>query len=52
VYYPGFYYRQDFPTCDDENWKCFVNSTFNPDTQEWKCEKVECINVVETDPWL
>jgi adenylylsulfate reductase subunit A len=50
--YPGFYYRQDFPTCDDENWKCFVNSTFNPDTQEWKCEKVECLNIVETEPWL
>lgn len=50
--YPGFYYRSDFPTCDDENWKCFVNSTFDPETQEWKCEKVECLNIVETDPWL
>jgi adenylylsulfate reductase subunit A len=50
--YPGFYYRSDFPTCDDENWKCFVNSTFNPETQEWLCEKVECINIVETDPWI
>ena len=50
--YPGFYYRSDFPNVDDENWKCFVNSTFDPETQEWKCEKVECINIVETDPWL
>jgi adenylylsulfate reductase subunit A len=50
--YPGFYYRSDFPTCDDENWKCFVNSTFNPETKEWKCEKVECINILSTDPWL
>lgn len=50
--YPGFYYRSDFPTCDDENWKCFVNSTYDPKAGEWKCEKVECINIVETDPWL
>jgi adenylylsulfate reductase subunit A len=50
--YPGFYYRSDFPTCDDENWKAFVNSTFDPKTQEWKCEKVECINIVETEPWI
>jgi adenylylsulfate reductase subunit A len=50
--YPGFYYRSDFPSCDDENWKAFVNSTFDPETKEWKCEKVECINIVETDPWI
>ncbi len=50
--YPGFYYRSDFPTCDDENWKCFVNSTFNPDTKEWKVEKVENVNIIPTDPWL
>ncbi len=50
--YPGFYYRSDFPTVDDENWKCFVNSTFNPETEEWKCEKVECLNIFSTDPWL
>ena len=50
--YPGFYYRSDFPKVDDENWKCFVNSTFSPETQEWKCEKVECLNIFPTDPWL
>jgi len=50
--YPGFYYRSDFPNVDDENWKCFVNSTFDPKTEEWKCEKVECFNLIETDPWL
>ncbi len=50
--YPGFYYRSDFPNVDDENWKCFVNSTFDPKSEEWKCEKVEVINIVETDPWL
>jgi len=50
--YPGFYYRSDFPKVDDEHWRCFVNSTFNPDTKEWKCEKVDVINIVATDPWL
>ncbi len=50
--YPGFYYRSDYPTCDDENWKCFVNSTFDPKTQEWQCEKVKCINIIETEPWI
>ncbi len=50
--YPGFYYRSDFPTCDDENWKCFVNSTFDVESKEWKCEKVEMVNIIETDPWL
>jgi len=50
--YPGFYYRSDYPTCDDENWKVFVNSTFDPETKEWKCEKVNCVNIIETDPWI
>ncbi len=50
--YPGFYYRSDYPTCDDENWRCFVNSTYDPKSGEWKCEKVECINIIETDPWI
>ena len=50
--YPGFYYRSDFPNVDDENWKCFVNSTYDPKTEEWKCEKVEVVNIIETDPWL
>jgi len=50
--YPGFYYRSDFPNVDDENWKCFVNSTYDPKAEEWKCEKVEVINIVETEPWL
>ncbi len=50
--YPGFYYRSDFPTCDDDNWKCFVNSTFDVESKEWKCEKVEMVNIIETEPWL
>jgi adenylylsulfate reductase subunit A len=50
--YPGFYYRSDYPGIDEENWRCFVNSTYNPTTKEWKCEKVDVINIIPTDPWL
>ena len=50
--YPGFYYRSDFPNVDDENWKCFVNSTYDPKTEEWNVEKVDVVNIIETDPWL
>lgn len=39
--YPGFYYRTDFPKLDDENWKCFVNSKYDPKTGEWDVKKVE-----------
>jgi adenylylsulfate reductase subunit A len=33
--YPGYYYRADFLDLDDDNWKCFVNSTYDRDTGEW-----------------
>ncbi len=35
--YPGFFYRSDFPQLDEENWKVFVNSRFDPKTGEWNC---------------
>ncbi len=38
--YPGYYYRMDFLDLDDDNWKCFVNSTYNRDTGEWNLKKV------------
>lgn len=50
--YPGFYYRSDYPSIDDDSWKCFVNSTFDPDSKEWNVEKVEVQNIIETEPWL
>jgi len=37
--YPGYYYRGDFLAIDDENWKCFVNSTYDKKTNEWKVFK-------------
>ena len=32
--YPGFYYRGDFMGLDDSKWKCFVNSTYDPEKNE------------------
>jgi len=45
--YPGFFYRTDFPDLDEENWKCFVNSHFDPETKEWELKKVPHKDLVE-----
>jgi len=37
--YPGFYYRSDFNFIDDKNWKCFVNSRYDPKTGQWSIFK-------------
>ncbi len=50
--FPGFYYRTDFPGLDEKNWLCFVNSTFDPKAEEWKCEKVDMQPLIEREPWL
>jgi adenylylsulfate reductase subunit A len=34
--YPGYYYRGDFLGIDDENWKCFTNSTYDKKTKTFK----------------
>jgi len=33
--YPGYYYRGDYLAIDDENWKCFVNSRYDKETNSW-----------------
>ncbi len=45
--YPGFYYRMDYNIVDEENWKCFVNSTYDKKTQTWNCFKVEHVDIVD-----
>jgi len=45
--YPGYYYRTDYMNIDDENWKCFVNSTYNRDTGEWTIKKVPYVQLVK-----
>ncbi|MGI0128901.1 MAG: adenylyl-sulfate reductase subunit alpha [Thermoplasmata archaeon] len=33
--WPGYYYRSDYPKVDDERWRCFVNSRYDPATGQW-----------------
>ncbi|MGD2080181.1 MAG: adenylyl-sulfate reductase subunit alpha [Nitrospirota bacterium] len=44
--YPGYYYRGDFLSIDDNNWKCFVNSKYDPKTGEWNCFKKDYVQLV------
>src|SRR6056297_34935 len=37
--YPGFYYRGDFMGQNDEEWFCFVNSSYDKKTNEWTLKK-------------
>ncbi|RMD71106.1 MAG: adenylylsulfate reductase subunit alpha, partial [Gammaproteobacteria bacterium] len=48
--YPGYYYRSDFLDLDDDNWKCFVNSTYNRDTGEWTLKKVPYVQLIKPAP--
>ena len=43
--WPGYYFRADFPKMDEENWRCFVNSVWNPKTDEWTLKKVPVVNL-------
>jgi len=45
--YPGFYYRMDHNYIDDENWKCFVNSTYDRNTKQWALKKVPYVQLVK-----
>jgi len=38
--WPGYYFRADKPSMDEENWHCFVNSTYDRTTGEWEMKKV------------
>jgi len=44
--YPGYYYRADHLAIDDENWKCFVNSTYNKNTGEWCMKRVKWVGLI------
>ncbi len=43
--WPGYYFRADFPKLDEENWKCFVNATWDRQGGEWKMEKKPVISL-------
>ena len=44
--YPGFYYRTDFLEINDEEWKCFTNSKYDPETGETKFFKRPYIQII------
>ncbi|MFH1740518.1 MAG: adenylyl-sulfate reductase subunit alpha [bacterium] len=43
--WPGYYFRADMPTLDEENWNCFVNCKVDPKTGEWEVMKREIIPI-------
>jgi adenylylsulfate reductase subunit A len=44
--YPGYYYRGDYIAIDDANWRCFVNSKYDPDTNTWELKKVPYVQII------
>ncbi len=38
--WPGYYFRADKPSMDDQNWKVFVNCRMDPKTEQWEMKKV------------
>ena len=42
--WPGYYFRNDFPSLDEQNWKCFVNITYK--NGQWDVKKVPIISIV------
>lgn len=44
--WPGYYFRADFPTIDEENWKCFVNCKWDPSSNEWEMYKRPIISLL------
>ncbi len=43
--WPGYYFRADYPKMDEENWKVFVNTKYDPKTGEWTLRKVPVISM-------
>ena len=44
--WPGYYYRADYPNLDDENWRVFVNSTYDAASNRWNLRTRPYLNVV------
>jgi len=45
--YPGYYYRSDFLGIDDNKWKVFTISQYDPKTNEWKFETKPYVQLVK-----
>jgi adenylylsulfate reductase subunit A len=44
--WPGYYYRADYPSLDEQNWKAFVNSRYDATKGEWQLEKTPFLSNV------
>jgi adenylylsulfate reductase subunit A len=44
--FPGFYYRGDFMGQNDEEWFCFVNSTYDKKKNEWTLKKEPYVKII------
>ena len=44
--WPGYYYRADYPSLDDANWRVFVNSTYDAANNRWNLRTRPFLNVV------
>ena len=45
--WPGYYFRADMPKMDDEQWKCFVNCRWDPQTGKWDLFRRNIIPIVD-----
>ncbi len=45
--WPGYYFRGDFPKMNQEEWHCFANCRWNPETNEWEMMKKDVIDLVK-----
>jgi len=43
--WPGYYFRADYPSMK-EDWKCFANAIWHPDTNEWEMVKRDILTLV------
>jgi len=43
--WPGYYFRTDLPTLDEDNWKVFANCKWNPGNGEWEMLKRDIHNI-------
>jgi len=43
--WPGYYMRSDHPKMDEQNWHCFANCRWDPDTKQWEMVKRPMLHV-------
>jgi len=47
--YPGYYYRGDYDFVDDNNWRAFVNSVYDPASDTFTLKKVPYVQIFQTN---